>query len=291
MSGDDLGTWLAAARQKLAAAGVDNARLDAALLAEAVTGLDSLRQRLETQRRLGDAETARLDRFLNRRLAGEPLSRILARREFWSLTFEVTPAVLDPRPDSETLIEAALACLPDADAPYALADLGTGSGCLLLSLLHERPEARGLGLDISAEALAVAAANARRLGLDARARFECGDWATWSGGPFDLIVANPPYIRRDEIATLAPDVHRYDPHLALDGGADGLTPYRLLSTRLADWLVPGGVAVLEHGHDQADAVARIFHDSPLTLSSCCRDLGGRDRAVVLQRPGRKELEM
>lgn len=291
MSTPTLGAWLRLARGRFAEAGLDAPALDAALLAEAVTGLDRADQRRIPETPLAADTVARLEELAARRLAGEPTSRVLGRREFWSLDFLITPAVLDPRPDSEVLIEAALACLPARDAPWRICDLGTGSGCLLIALLHERPAATGRGLDSSGPALAVARENARRLGVAARARFEEGDFADWSGGPFDLVLCNPPYIPSAEIAGLALEVRAHDPRAALDGGPDGLAPYRLLARRLPGLLAPGGYAVLEHGHDQARAVQRIFHDCSLHLTRQCHDLGGRVRAAVLRRPERKELEI
>jgi release factor glutamine methyltransferase len=203
------------AEARLAAAGIDNARLDARLLVAAALGAEpgALRVPALAEHRALDAdESRRLDEFLARRIeAREPVSRILGRREFWSLEFRLSPAVLDPRPDSETLVEAALALFPETNAPLRVLDLGTGSGCLLLAVLHERPRATGLGIDASEAALAVAADNAGRLGLAARSEFRGGDWASGLAGRFDLILCNPPYIAETERAALAPEVARHDP--------------------------------------------------------------------------------
>jgi release factor glutamine methyltransferase len=227
-------------------------------------------------------QLGRLGAAIDRRVAREPLSHILGHREFWSLDFRVDGSVLDPRPDSETLVEAGLAALAERDRPWRLLDLGTGSGCLLLALLKELPAATGVGVDRSPAALRIAADNADRLGLSGRARFASGDWAVGLAGEFDLILCNPPYIPSHAIAELAPEVALYEPRLALDGGPDGLACYRRLAPQLGPLAAPGGSIVLELGEGQANTVAGLMEGAGLTVGGVKRDLTGRARALVLQ---------
>ncbi len=286
---------LAAAAARLAAAGVADPRRDARLLIAAAIEAGPERLIAEPERVLGAAEAARIEASISRRAAREPVSRILGRRGFWSLEFEITPDTLDPRPDSEALVAAVLARIGAqglVGAPLSVLDLGTGSGCLLLALLSELPAATGLGLDISAAALDVARRNARNLGLSDRARFEVGDWAgDWAGdwpgdlgagsaGSWQVIVSNPPYITDNEIGDLAPEVARYDPKLALTAGSDGLDAYRKLLPRAARLLERGGVLALEVGRGQQDAVTALLAASGLTPLSRYRDLGGIERCLL-----------
>lgn len=215
--------------------------------------------------------------MLNKRMTHEPVAYLLGRREFWSLDLLVSPATLIPRPDTETIIEAALGLAP---APARVLDLGTGSGCLLLAILHERPAAVGIGVDRSFDALVVAHQNAVRCGLSARACFVRGDWATAMIGRFDLIVCNPPYIPRQDIPALMPDVTLYEPHAALDGGLDGLDAYRRLVPDLPRLLSRDGHAVLEVGAGQAPAVVALGRDHGLR-AEIRPDLAGIARAVIL----------
>ena len=264
---------------RLRAAGIDSATLDARILIGHALGFS--REQLLT--RAGETVTAealaRVEPLLARRLAREPVSRILGRREFWSLEFALSPETLDPRPDSETVIEAALTEVP-RDRPLSVLDLGTGSGCLLLALLSELPLAHGLGIDQSPGAVATAAANAERLGLTGRARFERADWHDGLAGRYDLVVANPPYIPEAEIAGLEPEVTRFDPWAALTGGADGLDAYRRLAPMLPVLLTEQGVAVFEVGAGQAAAVAALLEAAGLLLVGVRRDLAGIERCVV-----------
>lgn len=228
------------------------------------------------------ARTARdgveFEDFVTRRAMREPFAYIVGRREFWSLDFEVTPDVLIPRPDSETLIEAALKSFAAAP-PRRIVDLGTGSGCLLLALLSEWPEAQGLAVDISPQALAVARRNAGRLGLSTRVDFACCGFDAVPPGPFDLAVSNPPYIPTREIADLDPDVATFEPGLALDGGPDGLEAYRVLAVALPGLLVPGGRTFLEIGWDQAKKVENILQKQGLEVVRVIKDLAGHDRVI------------
>ncbi len=218
--------------------------------------------------------------LIARRQAGEPLTRIIGARDFWGRTFRVTPAVLDPRPDTETLIAAALA----GPAPARLLDLGTGTGIIAVTLLAEWPEATGLATDIGAEALEVARDNAARHGVAARLDLQLADW--WAGvtGPFDLIAANPPYIAAAEMAGLAREVRDHDPHMALTDGADGLTAYRVIAAGLGAHLAPQGRVALEIGLTQGRDVADILRAAGLTDVMIWPDIVGRDRVVTARLP-------
>ena len=221
-----------------------------------------------------------------RRVQREPMAYILGEREFWGLPFRVSPAVLVPRPDSETMIEAALALLPDRGRAWRFLDLGLGSGCLLLTLLHLYPAATGIGLEASPEALAVARANAGALGVAARADLRPGDWRRpgWTEGlgPVDLLVSNPPYIEAATLPTLMPEVSRHEPRLALDGGPDGLDAYRAIAAGAASLVVPGGRVLLEGGEGQAVGIARLFVAAGFTAAAPWKDLSGIDRVVSLE---------
>ncbi len=259
----------------LEAAGIDNPQLDARLLLGHTTGLSREALLREPLRAIDPTPYHAL---LARRAAREPLALILGRQEFWSLDFEVSPATLIPRADSETLVEAATEAMPERSRVRSILDLGTGTGCLLLAALTEFPSAWGLGVDRSAAAAALASRNANALGLGARAAFLCCDWADPLSARFDLVLSNPPYIPSADIAGLMPEVARYEPGRALDGGADGLDAYRRILATLAGLLAPGGVAVLEVGVGQADAVAALAM-RPTTFRA---DLGGIRRAMVLR---------
>jgi release factor glutamine methyltransferase len=223
-------------------------------------------------------EPSRFEDLLARRAAHEPMAFILGRQGFWSLEFLVSPATLIPRPDSEAIVEAALA-LP---SPAWVLDLGTGTGCLLLSVLHERPNASGVGVDLVPEAALLARTNAENLGLGSRAMFVCGDWATSLNCRFDLILSNPPYIEASMIQTLMPEVSRHEPRRALHGGADGLDAYRAILRSVPDLLSPAGAAVLELGIGQGPAVASLARTVGFA-SWFHPDLAGIDRAIVLRR--------
>lgn len=225
-----------------------------------------------------EVEAAPYDTLLERRAAHEPMAYILGRQGFWSLDFLVSAATLIPRPDSETIVEAALT-LP---APSRVLDLGTGTGCLLLSILHERPTAFGIGVDLAPDAALLARRNAMCLGLASRAAFLCGDWAAALNGRFDLVVSNPPYIESITIPYLMPDVGHYEPRTALDGGNDGLVAYRAIVRMLPDMLTPHGAAVLELGIGQGPAVAALA--TPFGFNARFRpDLAGIERVIVLAR--------
>ncbi|MFZ1963182.1 MAG: peptide chain release factor N(5)-glutamine methyltransferase [Roseiarcus sp.] len=226
------------------------------------------------------AAARRVSVFAARRAAGEPLSRILGRREFWSLSLAISPDALDPRPETETIVDAALAeFAARRGEPLALLDLGVGSGALLCALLSEFPAARGIGVDVSEGAANVARANVEALGLTNRAEIRLGDWGAGLDGPFDLIVANPPYVRSGAIATLPREVRDHDPRLALDGGEDGLDAYRALLPQIARLLAPEGWFFLEVGAGQAEAVMTIAAEAGLAELAAFRDLAGIARVV------------
>lgn len=280
---ESLGEALNAAAARLTRAGIESARLDARLLAAHALGWDKAKIAAGKDF-LPDAEQRRtLDSLIARREAREPVAVITGTCEFWSLDFTVNADVLIPRPDSETIIEAALASISDRDSGLDILDLGTGTGCLLLALLSELPNARGLGVDISEAALSVAAANAKNLGLGGRAKFALSDWgANVTGGHsgrFDIILANPPYIADGEFATLEPEVARFEPRLALSGGADGLDCTRRLAPRLGPLLATGGRAFVEIGASQADAVAALLKARALRVCKVHKDLAGHSRVV------------
>jgi release factor glutamine methyltransferase len=265
----------------LAAAGIEGARAEARLLLAAALGLGSEALLAASDRVPVAAALARFESLIVRRAAREPVAYLTGAREFWSLCFEVTPDTLIPRPESETLIEALLAHAADRTRGYRLLDLGTGSGCLLLALLSELPRAYGVGVDTSASALAVAARNARQLGLDARTGFVRGFWGRALAGRFDLVAVNPPYIA--EGAELPADVARYEPPTALFAGPSGLEAYEALTLDLARLLAPEGVAAVEVGAGTADSVAARLAAAGLKVLECRRDLAGHQRCLVLGR--------
>jgi len=220
--------------------------------------------------------------YVARRAAREPLAFITGRQGFWTLDLAVSPATLIPRADTETLIEALLAIRPDRAGVAKILDLGTGTGALLLAALAEYPAAFGVGIDRNHAACALARQNASALGQD-RAAFACADWAAPIAGRFDVVLANPPYISHDDIAGLDPEVARYEPALALDGGSDGLDAYRAILPALHALLMPGGVALFEHGAGQGPAVAALVTATGLRLKATRADLGGLDRIAVVDR--------
>lgn len=265
---------------RLEAAGIDDAALEAKLLVSAATGLEGASLIAEGRRELSADETDRLDTLSTRRLAREPLAHILGTQPFWTLDLEVSPDVLIPRADTETLVEAALDLMPPATSMQRIADIGTGSGAILLALLKERPNAFGVGTDTSGPALRIAERNAERCGLDGRTSFKPVSWAEGlPGASFDLAVSNPPYIASAVIETLQPEVRDHDPRGALDGGQDGLDAYRALMPQLWRILKPGGAMAVEIGYDQADAVSVLATDAGFQHIGVRRDLGGNDRVI------------
>jgi release factor glutamine methyltransferase len=249
----------------------------------AVAGEDAaLEARLLTEAAKGDA--AWLDRAIARRLAREPVDRIIGQRGFWTLELKVTPATLSPRADTETVVSLARDRMKTRlHEPLRILDIGTGTGAILLALLAEFPNATGLGRDISLEALDVARQNATLNGLATRARFEQASWLDNLSATYDLIVSNPPYIPTADIAKLDAEVRDHDPHLALDGGADGLAPYRAIFKDLGPRLTDHGMAVLECGQGQAADVASLALQNSLQMLEIRKDFGGIERAIALAR--------
>jgi release factor glutamine methyltransferase len=256
---------LRAAAARLAAAGIEEPLREARILARAA------------------AADTQFESFIVRRERREPVAYILGRKEFWSLEFEVSPAVLIPRPDSETLIETALAAFK-ANPPARVLDLGTGSGCLLIALLAAWPRATGMGVDISEAALTLARRNALRHHVAERAEFRLGDWGEGLAERFDLILANPPYIADDAFDRLAPDVRDHEPVRALRAGRQGLDAYRRITGQLPRLLAPQGRAIVEIGFDQAASVKDLFTTAGLEVLKVVKDLGGDDRALVARLP-------
>jgi release factor glutamine methyltransferase len=263
---------------------IDSAELDSRILVSHVLGLDLTGLIAAANRLVTSDESARLEDFARRRLTNEPVARLLGSREFWGLSLKLSAATLVPRPDTETVVELALEMLraaPDSDRSLRLADIGTGSGAILLALLSELPGAYGAGTDISELALRTAASNATSLGLGGYAGFIACDYAAALSGPFDLIVSNPPYIRSADIAGLATEVRDHDPRLALDGGSDGLDAYRALIPQAARLLGRRGVLVVEAGQGQSGDIEGLMTKEGLMLERPARaDLAGIRRAVA-----------
>jgi release factor glutamine methyltransferase len=282
------GLTVEAARRILAArfkfGAIDSAELDARMLVGAALGLDLTGLIAAAARPVTPPESARLEDFARRRLAGEPVARILGIKEFWGLPLRLSSATLVPRPDTETVVELALEIWRserDPDRQPNIADIGTGSGALLLALLSELPEACGIGTDISLAALQTARSNAAHLGFTPRATFVACNYAAALSGVFHLIVSNPPYIRSAEVANLASEVRDYDPPAALDGGADGLVAYRTLIPQAARLLAPRGTLVVEAGFGQSGPIQQLMAEAGLTLEGPPKaDLAGVPRAVA-----------
>lgn len=279
---------IAEASQRLAEAGVEAPRLDAWLLLGHAAGLDRARLIVRAAEALPGGQEMAFRNLVARRAMREPVAHILGEREFWSLPFLVNPDVLCPRPESETLVETALATLKGrADQignDLRILDLGTGTGCLLLALLHELAAAGGIGVDRSERALAVAASNAHRLGLSSRAAWLVSDWGAALDGRFDVVVSNPPYIELGDRPNLAPEIRSFEPHQALFAGEDGLDAYRALAAELPRLLTPSGFACLELGHGQADRVTDLMTDAGLVTVAKEQDLAGIVRCLAVQRP-------
>ncbi|MDP3175003.1 MAG: peptide chain release factor N(5)-glutamine methyltransferase [Phenylobacterium sp.] len=269
------------AKKRLETAGLAGPVIDARLLVEAAA--DATRTDIVTDpyRELTNEQEVRLEDYLTRREHREPVSQILGRKGFWKIMLNVNDRVLTPRPDTESVVDAVMEAFPDAAARISVLDLGVGSGAILLAVLSERPAARGLGVDVSEEALAVARENAAHLGLASRCALLRGDWTQGlASDEFDLVVCNPPYIATAEIETLEPEVKRYEPRLALDGGPDGLNAYRLLAPEILRVLKPGGRFAVEIGYDQRVAVEALFRAAGAADVATRPDLALRDRVVT-----------
>ena len=266
----------------LQSAGIEEPGLDARLLVGAALRLDLTGMMTQAARQFTSEEAARLEAYAQRRLAHEPVARILGAREFWGLPFRLSEATLVPRPDTETVVELALEILRERQVPHPprIADIGTGSGAILLALLHEIPDAFGVGTDLSLTALVTARDNATALGLAGRAAFVACSYAAALSGPFDLIVSNPPYIPSAEIPKLSIEVRDHDPHLALDGGNDGYDAYRALIPQASERLAPGGALIVEAGQGQARNIETLMAAAALSLDRPPKaDLAGIPRAV------------
>lgn len=246
------------------AVGIDTAGLDARLLVQHVSGLGHSNIIAKPDHELSPEETEALTILFQRRLKREPLSRLIGEAEFWSLPFEISSDTLDPRPDTETLIEHALHMIgSQKETPLSLLDLGTGTGCILLSLLHELPEATGLGVDLNPGAVEIARKNALNLSLENRAKFQQSDWFSTIDGKFDVILSNPPYIPECELANLMPEVRDFDPVLALNGGETGLFPYEIIFKQAINYLKQDGILIFEFGQNQEKQLIDLLNKSPI----------------------------
>lgn len=275
---------LARGAARLQAAGIESPRLDARILLSEALGVspDGLFSREEVT----PAQLEIFESLVARRAVREPLAYIIGRKEFWSLEFEVGPGVLIPRPETETLIEEALRVFPDTEAPLRVLDIGTGSGCLLIALLKERPNATGLAVDISEDALACAWRNAARLGVATRCRFEPASQLPIWTSKFDVILANPPYLTDAEFAASAPEIKDHEPRQAFAAGFDGLDAYRGFLPLVAECLSPTGAAFFEIGTDQAEKVTEIVMGAGLEVRRGISDLSGIPRCLVIGRAGK-----
>jgi release factor glutamine methyltransferase len=276
---------LAGIRQQMAQtfsrAGIESAELDSRILLCHAAGIEPVEFVARADQEAGHDLVERVWQLTERRLKGEPVARITGKKEFWSHEFRLGPDTLVPRPDSETIVEAALAARPDRNAPLSVLDLGTGAGILLAAILLERPNAHGIALDRNEGALRVARSNLAVLGLASRAAFVCGDWGAALGQKFDLVVSNPPYIESSSIPSLRIEVRAYDPAMALDGGTDGLDAYRAICAGLPRLLAEEGIAVFELGMGQQSAVSAIARAAGLIINDVKTDLAGCPRALVL----------
>ncbi len=271
--------------QLLVEAGVGNPRLDSRLLVSHVLGVTPTQLFSYPETPLNMVQLDQLEILAQRRANHEPIARILGQREFWSLNFKIDKSTLVPRPDSETLVEAVLQCIKNRATPLSILDLGTGSGCLLLALLSELKLACGLGVDLSEQALKIAKKNAKYLNLEARVQFQRSNWFEDIGGkkkPFDIIISNPPYISDDDIPHLEPDVLKFDPHVALSGGYDGLNAYREIMPKIQEFLAFDGIVAIEIGIDQAQEVIRYGEANGLQLEQVLKDIAGLERVLVFR---------
>ena len=265
-------------RDELTAHGVATATLDAKLLVGHVLGFDALALATREGELVSRLLSSGVTDLMKRRLTGESVARIIGHREFYGLDFELSAATLEPRPDTELLVDLALGVLPEGGR---LLDMGTGTGCIPISVLVNRPDGFGVATDLNPLALDMAGRNAARHGVSDRLEMRQGDWfgALAEGDPFDLILSNPPYIASEVVETLSDEVKKFDPRLALDGGPDGLAPYRVIAAEAGQWLKPGGQVMVEIGYDQGAAVSALFEAAGFGRVSVHQDLGGLDRVV------------
>lgn len=274
-------TLIQMADKKLSGIGIERPRFEARILLAHVLGIKPLDLISDPERNCSFEQTQQFESLVGRRVCREPISHLLGRREFWSLNFRVTRDVLDPRPDSETIVAEALKRFPIKRDPFSVLDIGVGSGCLLLSVLHERPLANGLGIDVSQAAIDIAIANASQMGLANRAEFKCTSWVREIATKFDLILCNPPYIPSSEIELLETEVRKYEPRLALDGGWDGLAAYRKIIPQLRRILNRTGLAIFELGLGQEGGVISLAEECDLTTLAQLKDLSGHTRCLVI----------
>ncbi|WP_395445779.1 peptide chain release factor N(5)-glutamine methyltransferase [Caulobacter sp. UC70_42] len=269
-----------AAKDRLKDAGIDQPSIDARLMLEVAAGVTRTEIVTDPYRELTTEQQATLEDYLARRARREPVSHIIGRKGFWKILLQVNKNVLTPRPETEVIVDEVLKAFPE-QMPFSMLDLGVGSGTILLAVLAERPAAKGLGVDASAEALAVARDNAASLDLNNRAALMHGDWTAGLGdGGFDVVVSNPPYIPTAVIDTLEPEVRDYEPRLALDGGGDGLDAYRLLAPEILRVLKPGGMFAVEIGYDQSKDVEALFKAAGAQQVKTIKDLSTHDRVVT-----------
>lgn len=267
-------------KQSLLAAGIDTAERDARLIIRQHTNLDWADLVASPEEKIGHEALKKIEFDFERRLSGMPISRMYGERAFWGLDFKLNTDTLDPRPDTETLVEVAVDRLA-ANPPKTILDLGTGTGCILTALLSEWKEARGVGVDRSFGAVALARENAQANGVGERAMFFCGSWAKAINARFDLIVSNPPYISNREIAYLPSEVKNHDPILALDGGEDGYEAYRSIFMKIKELMAPGASGLFEIGYGQEDEVARLAENAGLVVNDVHPDLAGIPRVVEI----------
>lgn len=269
-----------AAKDRLKDAGIDQPSIDARLMLEVAAGVSRTEIVTDPYRELTPEQQATLEEYLSRRARREPVSHIIGRKGFWKILLQVNKNVLTPRPETEVIVDEVLKAFPE-QMGFSMLDLGVGSGTILLAVLAERPAAKGLGIDASADALAVAKDNAASLDLNTRAAFMHGDWTAGLGDAgFDLVVSNPPYIPTAVIDTLEPEVRDHEPRLALDGGTDGLDAYRLLAPEILRVLKPAGMFAVEIGHDQAKDVEALFRAAGAQEVRTVKDLSTHDRVVT-----------
>jgi release factor glutamine methyltransferase len=278
----DVGSALAGAARTLAAAGIDTPHLDARMLLQWASGRDMARLISDPQAMLQPEECHTFKQAVKERAQGRPVARIVGAKEFWGLEFALSAETLVPRPDTETLVEAVLAELPGPPADWRgrICDLGTGSGAILIALMSELPQALGVGVDLSADAIATARENANRHGVADRTNWLAGDYAAMPEGLFDIVVSNPPYVAEPELEDLPPEVGRHDPLLALSGGVDGLDAYRVLAARLPALIHPGGFAALEIGLGQAEMVTALTMQHGLERVFVKPDIAGIPRVLL-----------
>lgn len=269
-------------RLALSEAGIAEAAQDARVLVSGILGLTSTDLILHEKRALDEKNVSRLEAAVERRVTGEPVYRILGERSFYGLNFKLSEGTLEPRQDTEVLVDTILEALGEPDQSWRILDLGVGTGAIVLTLLHEMPNASGLGVDLSEDAIETAAENAGRLGLSERFEARKSNWFENVEGRFDVIVSNPPYIETAEIAALSQEVRRFDPPAALDGGPDGLAPYRIIAREAAHYLAENGMVGVEIGWRQKLDVSAIFAENGFTLVSAVADLAGNDRVLLFK---------